>query len=115
MKKIILMVICCLALIAFVSIGFADDLVCDPNPDADQYRILGLDPARTIQSAELDGSVKYDVGILGPGAYAGTIEAGAAYVLNGTEQPAIKWSAAVPFDLIVPGTPANSSGLGIEL
>lgn len=94
--------------------AFSADLVCDPNPAADRYRVLGLDPARTIQPAESDGSVRYSVDTLTPGPYNATIEAGAAYYLNGNEQPAVKWGSAVPFDLTAPATPAASSGLGVN-
>jgi len=100
----------CMLLIAY---AHPADLISDPNPGADRYRVLGLDPAVTIVPAEPDGSVKYSVNTLTPGPYNATIEAGAPYVLNGNPQPAVKWSTVVPFDLTVPDTPVNSSGLAI--
>jgi len=111
MKKI--MMFLCLVLIVPASLVCADSLVCDPQATVTDYRVVGLDPARTLVPAEADGSVKYDVGTLAPGSYNATIEAGARYVLNGVPQGPARWSPSVPFVLIAPGTPASSSGLAI--
>ncbi len=113
MKKFILLGIFCLVLIGFVSISFADSLVCDPQAGVTDYRVLGLDSARTVVTAQPDGSVKYDVGVLAPGSYNGTIEAGKRYILNGVPQGPARWSSSVPLALSVPDTPAASSGHAI--
>lgn len=108
--------ILCLIISLCVAISpvFADSLVCDPQAGVTDYRVQGLDPARTDVNAQPDGSVKYDVSTLAPGQYNGTIQAGARYTLNGSTQPAIKWSdPPTPFDLGVPDTPAGSSGMAV--
>lgn len=96
------------------AVSYGADLVCDPNPAADRYRVLGLDTAHTIEPAQADGSVRYNLDSLSPGPYNGTIEAGAAYTLNGVEQQAVRYSNPVPFDLTVPLIPADSSGLAVK-
>ena len=111
MKKILMVLL--LALTVAVSPVFADSLVCDPQSGVTDYRVVGLDPARVNVTAEPDGSVRYNVGTLAPGSYNGSVEAGARYVLNGVPQGPARWSDPTPFDLTVPGTPANSSGLAV--
>jgi hypothetical protein len=112
MKKPFSMIFC-LMLIVLPLTTFADSLVCDPQAGVTDYRVVGLDPARVNVSAEGDGSLKYDVAVLAPGSYSGSVEAGARYMLNGVPQGPARWSNPVPFDLTVPGTPAASSGLAV--
>jgi len=114
MKKLIFIVLSSSLSIVIALPSFADYLVCDPQANVTKYRVVGLDPARNIVDAEPDGSVRYDVAGMAPGPYSGTLEAGWPYILDGVPQPAMKWSDAVPFDLIVPDTPAASSGKRVE-
>jgi hypothetical protein len=108
-----IMMIFCLLLIGLASTIYGADLVCDPQTGVTDYRILGLDAKRTIVPAEADGSVKYDVGVLAPGGFSGTMEAGKRYVLDGVPQPAVQWSSPVPFVLTVPDPPVDSKGLSV--
>ena len=112
MKKTLMFVtVFCLL---FVGSVFAESLVCDAQQGIDRYRVLGLDPARTIVPAQSDGSVNYDVSTLIPGPYNATIEAGKPWLLDGQEQPAVRYSDPVPFVLTAPAKPVNTSGLGVE-
>lgn len=113
MKKILT---CFIFMLFYVSgVMAAPFLICDPQAGATEYRIVWEGGATEYINAEPDGSIKYNIGPLPAGTVNGTLEAGAEYTLDGSNQPAFKWSTPpLPFVLGVPSSVQSPTGIGIS-
>lgn len=87
-------------------------LVSDPQAGVTHHRVTISGASAIVQPAQPDGSLRYDLGSLSNGTWAGTVESGVEYVLNGTPQGVWDWSDPLPFDLSG-GSVGDTSGLRV--
>ncbi len=89
-------------LLVFSSMALAGPfLVCDPQEGVTHYKISTGD-VKQVVAAEADGSLKYDLSQIDPGALSRELRAGSTYDLDGEPSIVFEWSDPLPFVLKKP-------------
>ena len=77
-------------------------LVCDPQPNVTEYKIVWAAGGTEYLNAESDGSFRYDVADTTEGDTGGDLYAGGEWLVDGEPQDVFEWSDPRPFVLTRP-------------